>query len=339
MLRFTILTILCCSLITSNIFTRTTYPNLLNYQVSLTSATTIHSPIVINHNDNFTTMGLPGIGSQNDPFRIEGFSISDTDACINITGTSAFVSIQDCILTDISDSFAFGVSLWNVSNCYVIRCDIDVEYWGVWMYDCQNCGVFNSDIKGNDACIIIEESINCTVSSNALHEHRGAGLYFDECNYSIANDNSVDGQGIGQTGIGAFGAAWYCIIANNTINGHYGSAVTLEGIECLVINNTIIQNGIGIYVHELSENNTITLNRLEESTFDNARDLGSDNIWISNWFSDYMGVGPYTIPGSAQSIDQSPRPQNVALLVSIVSIPTIAALLIIVGLWKRYRKH
>jgi parallel beta-helix repeat protein len=283
-------------------------------------------------------MGLPGSGSQNDPYRIEGFSISDSDACINITGTTAYIIIQDCILTQTSEGFAFGIYLWNVSNCYVIDCNVDVGYWGVYMYQCEKGRVHDSDIKGNDACIIIQESRNCTVSSNTLHEHQGAGLYFDSCNYSIAQCNVVEGQGISQTGIAAFGPAWYCIIVNNTITGHYGSAVSLEGIGCLVQNNSITQNYIGIYARELSENNTITLNRIEESILCNARDDGSDNIWNSNWYSDYMGVGLYIIPGNAQSIDHTPKPQNVVLLVAIVSIPTAITFLIIAGIFKRYRR-
>ena len=341
----------CYSLMVSNIITETAYSNPLNYQGIVTSAITPHSPIVINHIDNFTQLGLSGNGTQNNPFLIDAYSISDTRTCINITGTSAFVNIQGCVLTPFPDNTSlhgtFGVFLLNVSNCNVIDCEINGGYWSVWMYDCEKCGVYESDIKGNDACIIIVESIHCNVSFNILHEYSGAGLYFQDSNYSIANHNSVEGQCIGRVGIGAWGGsgpAWFCVIANNTITEHREDAIYLEGIGCLVKNNTITNNGFGIDVLDLSRNNTITLNMLSKNSWGNARDNGVDNVWISNWYDDYSGIGPYTIPGDARSIDLSPQPQkpqppNIAVIVSIVAIPLIITSLITVLVWKRYRRN
>jgi parallel beta-helix repeat protein len=342
--------VLCYTLIVSSITTVPAYSNPLVRQDIETSIITPHSPIVINHIDNFTQLGLPGNGTKDNPFLIDAYSIGETRTCINITVTSAFVNIQRCILTPFPNNASlhgtFGIFLMNVSNCNVIDCEINGGYLSVWMLDCDGCGVRESDIKGDDACIIIRESTHCNVSFNILHEYSGAGLYFHYCNYSIASYNSVEGQGTGRIGIGVWGESdpsWFCVIANNTITEQREDAIHLEGIGCLVINNTITNNDFGIDVQYPSRNNTITLNVLSENSVSNAIDNGVDNLWISNWYDDYSGTGPYTIPGFAQSVDMTPRPRkpqppNIAGIVIIVAIPLITTSLILVLVWKRYRR-
>ncbi|MFW9835586.1 MAG: NosD domain-containing protein [Candidatus Thorarchaeota archaeon] len=335
----------------SNITSVPAYSNPLTCQEIVTSAITPHSPIVINHIDNFTHLGLLGNGTKDNPFLIDAYSISETRTCINITGTSAFVNIQRCILTPFPNNASlhgtFGIFLLNVSNCNVIDCEINGGYWSVWMRDCDRCGIRESDIKGDDACIIIEESTHCNVSFDILYGYTGAGLYFQYCNYSLASYNSVEGQGTGRVGIGVWGEsdpAWFCVIANNTITEHREDAIHLEGIGCLVINNTITNNDFGIDVQYPSRNNTISFNVLSENSVSNGIDNGIDNAWISNWYDDYSGIGPYTIPGIARSIDLSPRPQksqslDIAAIFSVVAIPLIITSLILVIVWKLYRRN
>jgi len=318
---FATIAILCCLLMVSDGFIGAMNYAPQKYQTSLTSTTTQHTPLLINHNDNFTSFGMPGNGSLDNPFRIEKFSISATGTAINITGTSDYVIIQDCILTQLTDTDAFGVYLQNVSNCYVIGCDIEVRYWGVYLSDCQNCGVSY-----------------CNISSNPFDVNFGIAIYFESCNYSIANDNFVNGQGTIGTGIVVGNASRWCTTANNTITGVFGSAVYIDAIGCRVSNNTIMQSVYGIYLTESSENNTITLNRFKDNFLRNSLDDGVDNIWNDNWYSDYIGFGPYFIPGTGLSVDHSPQPQNAGLLVTVVLIPTIVSILILIGLWKRFRQ-
>jgi len=61
--------------------------------------TTPHSSINISGNQDFILQGWPGNGTEQNPFEIEGLSISATECCINMSDTDAFFVVKDCALS------------------------------------------------------------------------------------------------------------------------------------------------------------------------------------------------------------------------------------------------
>ena len=95
------------------------------------------------------------------------------------------------------------------------------------------------------------------------------------------------------------------VICNNSLNSGYVGFHTDGLISCNITRNTIVETEWGIVLGEFCVNNSISLNRIgwcEEY----AHDYGSGNMWDSNSWSNWNGVGPYIISGTAGSIDESP---------------------------------
>jgi parallel beta-helix repeat protein len=102
-----------------------------------------------------------------------------------------------------------------------------------------------------------------------------------------------------------------CTLFNNTIsrNAVFGCLLH-DSTECKLVNNTVTHNSwIGIYLH-YSDHCIVYLNRLGYNGDGNALDEGFSNSWDNgthgNYWTDYSGSGPYTIPGLAGSADNHP---------------------------------
>lgn len=272
--------------------------------------------------------GWSGSGTASDPYVIENYVI-DTDAlngiCISIENVTLHFIIRNCDLSS-TDFGGYSVFLHNVTNGIITQCTMVAEYWAFYAIDCSNIDVIDSDVSGEDACIIIEDSSDCTVYNCTLSGHIGAGLYFDNCNHSVALLNDVDGtHADSQSGISAFGdTSWNCSVSNNEIYNHWGEGIRIGARDCIVDGNSVHNNGAGIWLMEESSNTTVTNNILSMNAVGNARDDGADNTWISNSYDDYNGWGAYPIRGYAQNVEYLPLS-----LVNIVFVSVLVLAIVI----------
>ncbi|MBD3160274.1 MAG: hypothetical protein GF309_15960 [Candidatus Lokiarchaeota archaeon] len=100
-------------------------------------------------------------------------------------------------------------------------------------------------------------------------------------------------------------------IANNTLQGLFLS----QSNRCGVIDNTIEGNGGWGILNEGSNHNTFYGNVLARNARGNAWDWNSFNSWDNgigrgNSWDDYIGIGPYYIPGNIFTFDWHPRSVN-----------------------------
>jgi parallel beta-helix repeat protein len=107
--------------------------------------------------------------------------------------------------------------------------------------------------------------------------------------------------------------ARHCNVTNNDLLGRQDSGISLqEAASCMIIGNEVSQfDGYGISLDSLTTNCHLYENTLDHNGASNAFDDGSENQWDDgvtngNSWSDYYGVGTYSIPGSAGSIDHYP---------------------------------
>ena len=76
-------------------------------------ALTDSTPILINHDDNFTDYGFFGSGTELEPYLIQDLNISTSEKkAISINDTSLYFTIQNCFL----ESTQYGIEIRNVAD-------------------------------------------------------------------------------------------------------------------------------------------------------------------------------------------------------------------------------
>ena len=96
------------------------------------------------------------------------------------------------------------------------------------------------------------------------------------------------------------------IIHNNSLISGYGGIIGNELIYCNITENTIAEVDWGLCLAEFCANNIISHNRVGWCFEEYAYDYGSNNNWNGNSWSNWNGLGPYSISGTAGSTDDSP---------------------------------
>ena len=253
-----------------------------------------------------------GSGTLEEPYIIENLTVTSNFVgdCLLIQNSDAYFIIRNCTFYNSgntnSPAVEAGIKLSNVNNgklinntCYgngngikLINCNYiiitenliyDNIWWGIdfgWFHSSGNCNVISQNIVENNFAGISGASsgYQCTgnvISENKVNNNEHYGIILgEECYDNIVTRNNIANNGFG--GIGA-------------------SGLTLGGHENLAYLNFISQN------------------------YRNSKDLGVNNHWdngtIGNYWSDYGGVDfddngigdtPYSIPGSANAVDNYP---------------------------------
>ena len=129
---------------------------------------TFDESIYIFGNEDFTNYGFPGSGTFEDPFIIEGYSITNpNDNLINIFDTDSFFVIRDNVLNGF-DSWNMGISLHNVKN-------------GI---------IENNYITGTSLAIFVDNSMYNTIRNNFL-DSNGEGINLWESRENTIDSNEI----------------------------------------------------------------------------------------------------------------------------------------------------
>lgn len=259
-------------------------PNLDQYQV--------HDPIFIDGNGGFAALGFSGSGTMEDPYLIEGVNITSTGyfALIQIANTNAHIIIRNSILNGLMDT-EMGIALYNV----------------------MNAGIENNIIFDNAGQQMqLDQSSNNTIVANSISGVEGSSQGILIVDYSFNQANPSE----------------YNFILNNTISANPDYGIGIEGSHNnYIVGNTLFMNGEGIEVKEsdynhiegnLIINNDIGIsfspgneNVIQSNDFignnNQIVDNGENNLIENNYYDDWSGIGSYSIAGSANNQDISPR--------------------------------
>ncbi|TFG09603.1 hypothetical protein EU538_04550 [Candidatus Thorarchaeota archaeon] len=240
---------------------------------------TVHEPILIESDSDFSSQGFSGSGTEQDPYIIENLEIHSAEECIEVRNTSSYFIIRNCrlqghynnhgilmtnttnaqIRSNVISSTFYGVSLHSSpQNHMADNYLLDNVYSGLWLY-----GSGSSVVSGN------------TFENNGIHI---SGSRRSEWKQTITSNNTVNGLPVGyfwSLSTGKIDGDLYgqVILANCTgvtvRDGDFSSGTTgiLLGFSSynLLIHNTIsdmVRAGISLYA---STDNTIANNSLSES--------------------------------------------------------------------------
>lgn len=228
------------------------------------------------------------------PTRI--LTTSQTDSRIVISSNVELTEQSSAGVGTRNDPYIIEGKKINASNCvtiydttafFVIRDSefiqgVSGETSSIHFFNVVHGTIENCRIRGGDVAIDIQRSTDCSIIDTTVYDAYN-GILLDS-----SNNNTI---------------------ANCTIFGNNIGVMIITSNFCNIIGSSIYSNSQqGVYVSIFSENNTIAGNSIGWNSVLNAQDNGvdtlfTDGISFGNEWSDY-NTSEYTIPGSANSIDE-----------------------------------
>ncbi len=317
----------------------TAFPVSLDFLISEPSLTEgddflSFSNIVITKDDDFVTYGFAGEGTKLSPYLIENYTLTGGTKGIDIRNTTKHFIIRNCTILSVVTSSS--VYLYNVADGTATITNNTLQYhelYGIQLVVVNNCTVSENIITGGTYGIYVENSLYNSFFNNVISNCRDVGIYTQESDYSLIKYNiAINSQW------GIYSAySNYVDIINNTITNHTLMGLGLFACDfSTLVNNTIKNNDIGVGIewsedvvcsHNFIKNNTdyglkvyisanvmIYLNSFVENIGNSSQgyDDSEDNFWYNslteegNYWSDYTGIGSYSIDGDGEAVDLYP---------------------------------
>jgi len=191
------------------------------YQMAPADSYTPHAPINITSDADFDIQGWPGNGSSVNPYIIEGLSITTDAECINITDTTVYFEVKNCILSGGSEHFGSGIVLNNVFNGTIQYCTIYMHNHGIYLVNSNNCKITSNAVSSNSFGFALYDSDYCTLTNNTAFSNLFEG-------FRLSSSNN-------------------CTLTNNTAsnNPYYGVRLRSSN-NCTLTNNILVDNGLTI---------------------------------------------------------------------------------------------
>jgi len=250
--------------------------------------------IEIGSDEDFEEYGFPGSGTEQDPYRIENYTIH----------TSNYYAI---VIHDVTKYFRIWNNILHVEHIgiYIVNVAPNItQIMNNFISGGETGGIFIRNVDGgiieNNTCcdnfegIFIERSMNWQMRNNNLKNNKFWGIDIRECQYMIIENNTFSCSEY----VGGSLTLWYNI-----------------GLHLLSTPNSTIRfnnfknNGLSISLSELEDYSSIivennTVNGLELGYFFNYNDrvinkpnygqlilLNCSNINVTNQFIIYSGTG------------------------------------------------
>lgn len=215
-----------------------------------------------------------------------------------MTFNSYNCSINDAVF---ADNYYGGIRLLNSPNCTLTNVTSSgYRSSGLYLHMSDNTTVTESEFHGHSAGIWVSGSDNFLFESNQIHDNRGNPIYLSGTNYGIIRNNSIHDNG---DSLRLYIVNWLEII-NNTISGSLTDGLYMDFTSGVVIVGNKIYGhvGYGLNVRSNALFSEIYKNMIGFNEAGNAVDSAifsewDDGISTGNVWSDYSGVGVYSVSG------------------------------------------
>ncbi len=153
---------------------------------------TFHDPIFITDDSDFISQAWPGNGTIEDPYRIEGLSItSNGTACIDIRNVSKHYKIINCELSGARGDSQGAVSLPSTpynGTGIITGCDIYNSTNGIYCTS-DNVVIMNNDVRNCSFSNIRIEGKNQTITNNELVHEEMFSIHGNILEDIVVSDN------------------------------------------------------------------------------------------------------------------------------------------------------
>ncbi len=253
---------------------------------------TPHEPISIISDSDFgpSKYNYSGSGTAEDPYVIEGYSITTTSLIgINIAGTTKYFIIRNCYI-DASD---YGIYISDVSDGTATVSNNTCYYSGrgIWLSYSDSSTVNNNTCKFNDEDgITLDYSDKSLVANNTCNCNGDYGIHLSRSENSIVTNNLCRSNMWSiSIGVSHNSTVTYNRCYNNFVGLSFGNSRS-----CTAANNSCNNNGIGISV-KLSSSCIISNNTcISNADYDGITLTSSDYCFLTNnLLKDNRGEGIY----------------------------------------------
>jgi parallel beta-helix repeat protein len=270
-----------------------------------------HSFISVENDAELANVVSSGVGTELDPYIIEGLNITTTSSihAIHIQNITRSVTIRNCWINTDSYTGTHGIFIEKSSNCSIVIENNVCSYndYGIYAYDLDNCtldiqnnicfdntyGIYSFFNIGRDSKIV---NNTCYNNDNGIS---GYLFLYHQVSHNNCTANSV--------GINLSQALGLSHVDSNIIsyNSEVGiSIVTASGTiywDTTISNNLVSHSDVGISIENLDNfdalNNTINYSGSTAYLIDDAQYWGMSNNTIN--YSDGNGI---TVIGDASNI-------------------------------------
>jgi len=305
-----------------------------------------HGPINIDSEDDILTYGLPGSGTREDPYRIENLSIIEptVPAAISISDMfevhfvvqscelvardhgiffhNSISSSVDVINNSISDCLDYGITISECENfLFTNNTFVDCSM-GIYAYSCKFAEISNNHFTNSlsvtyyDCPMVMSSCRFIRIANNTcsgwatnfrLYYTSHIQIYNNTC-YAIQDNAAVFD----------FISVWQSKIVNNLITSQqteFGIRLEDSSYNEICFNEINNCSSSGIYIKTPS----CTQNIIHQNNFLNNNDNSSQasdqsltNVWYNsqinngNYWSDWSGIGSYTINNVTDVNDSYP---------------------------------
>ncbi|MFX1511987.1 MAG: nitrous oxide reductase family maturation protein NosD [Promethearchaeota archaeon] len=256
-------------------------------------ALTPHDPILIYNNAQFSQLGFPGDGSEEDPYVISNLHFQGPGVLLFIRtyGVTANFTIHDCLFQ------GTGISIWimtitsnfTIRDCVFEGGDTTTPLGDTAMYlsNTYKGHILNNTISNYNRGMFLTTSYNNDIRDNEIY-NTGEGISMG------GQDNIVSNNHIhhNEEGINHY-AGRFNVFSGNTIDQHTSNGINIKPscFNVTVTMNVISDNGRAIKIVN-SDNHIVKNNLISENLGGISLYNSVDNCFFANnSFIDNAGTG------------------------------------------------
>ncbi len=148
-----------------------------------------HAPIFIKNDGNFSDYGLPGLGTPEDPYRIENYYITSTEFNgIHIADTTSYFKIQNCFI-EVGDNRGIRIKNVGINRTIIDNNTINANY-GIVILSSSESNITDNYCIGSETGVRIYNSDFSYIATNTFSGFSGlAGIQIDESDNCLIEKN------------------------------------------------------------------------------------------------------------------------------------------------------
>ena len=205
---------------------------------------TLHEPIEIINDGNFTHYGFSGTGTPEEPYIIENYYIiTASDYGIYINGTTKHFVIRNCYVEAYKRGILISYIAEGTASLINNTC-MNHYYQGISLFYSSEAEISNNTCIGNSNGIRIGSSTGVTITNNSFTNNH-AGIRLSGSSDLTITNNSLSGNFNGIDLDTCLNAS----ITNNTFSNNEGNGITLYYSTHSTLGSNKFYN-CGISIHE-----------------------------------------------------------------------------------------